>query len=278
MDDTLNIEKFDPTAAQLHELVALPVDLTDPLNEDSVKAAHEKRMKLREARVAITKTGKAMREDALKFQKDVIAKEKELVAIVEPEEARLQEFEDKAAVLKEREARKAALPMRREQLRDIDPEAEKTTTDEAILDMDATGFKEHLNQVLAAKNKREADALAAQKAEQDARQAELDRKEREAAEKEAREKAAAEAAEKARAEERARIEREAAEKAEREKREAEAKAKAEAEAAAKLAADQKYQAFLTEHNYTPERAYLYRIERTDKKVFLFEKVGELDLV
>jgi len=41
------------------------------------------RLDLKEKRVLITKTGKAMREQALSFQKAVISKEKELVAIVE---------------------------------------------------------------------------------------------------------------------------------------------------------------------------------------------------
>lgn len=177
---TLDIKMFDPNEEALRELAAIPVDITDPRDAGQVKAAHEKRMKLRTARVAIEKIGKKMREGALAFQKQVIAREKELVSIVEPEEDRLKTFEEEAEAIKEREARAALLPRRKEQLAEVggDP-----LTDEAILDMDAVAFDALLNARQAAKNEaerleieRKAEEL--KKREEEAIRAEQEAKER----------------------------------------------------------------------------------------------------
>lgn len=266
----LDIEKFDPTGAQLKELVGTPLVIDNPRDEEQVKAAHAKRMQLREARIAITKKGKELREDALKFQRDVIAKEKELVAIVEPEEERLQAFENEAEFIKEQDARRAILPRRRQQLAELGTD---TMTDEEVLALDGTAFQTLLNKKLAEKNQREAKEIADRKAEQDAREAELARKEAAAAAEEEAKKRE----ELARQQERERIEREAKEKVEREKREADELARKEAEAKVKRERTDRYREWRASFGWTEETETDYIESVTTEKVILYKKLGAFDL-
>lgn len=88
---TLNIDAFNPKKAELMELAekskpALNIQIVDKRTYDQV---HSTQMILREQRINIEKTGKSLREDALRFQKDIIAIEKELVAVIEPIEEEL---------------------------------------------------------------------------------------------------------------------------------------------------------------------------------------------
>ena len=106
----MDLEKFNPTKAELQTLVDKYKGLSIGGVEDKggyaiVNAA---RKDLKEKRVAITKLGKQLRDDANKFAKAVIGKEKELVAIIEPLEAKLSEqvtYIDNVAKLPERQAR-----------------------------------------------------------------------------------------------------------------------------------------------------------------------------
>jgi len=199
----LNIEKFNPTIAELNNLVALTsgVKVTDPTDKKQLEEVKKNRLMLRDARVNITKKGKELREDAVKFQKAVIEKEKELIAIIEPEENRLKEVEDDAKKAKLRAERIAVLPMRKEKLEAIGDQV--TVSDNELLDMDDTAFTEHYNTRVSLKNEADREALDEEK-----RQAERDKEKREAEEK-------------ARQEERERHEREQKEKEEREERERE---------------------------------------------------------
>ena len=74
----LSIEKFSPTKAELARIVeeSKGLDLTDPFDMAQVKKIKAARIALGKTRVAITKRGKELREDALTFQRAVIAKEK----------------------------------------------------------------------------------------------------------------------------------------------------------------------------------------------------------
>lgn len=112
------IIKFDPSVEELNKIVAVTSKITAPdLSDDTqVALVHDTRISLRDARVKIEKAGKQYRADALAYQKKVIAREKELIAIIEPEEIRLKALEEEATRLRERAAREALLPMRREQL------------------------------------------------------------------------------------------------------------------------------------------------------------------
>jgi hypothetical protein len=77
------------TELDLLELVKQSADIVAVNNAAGRDQAHRIAMNLKTARVAIEKTGKAAREDAVAFGKAVIAEEKRLVGIVEGEETRV---------------------------------------------------------------------------------------------------------------------------------------------------------------------------------------------
>ncbi len=153
---------FDPSVDQLQKIVAATSKITaDDLSDDvQLALVHDTRISLRDARVKIEKTGKALRADALKYQKDVIAREKELLGIILPEEERLDAIEQQAKQIKERAARVALLPMRREQLAPFGA----VIGDEAILDMDNDQFVSYLVDCQAKKNEQDRLEIEAEKA------------------------------------------------------------------------------------------------------------------
>lgn len=75
--------------SQLRAMLDESADITEVKDKDSRTMAHNAGMKLKGARVAIEKTGKAAREDANAFAKAVIDEEKRLKSIIADEEARL---------------------------------------------------------------------------------------------------------------------------------------------------------------------------------------------
>lgn len=79
---------------EIRELVAQSVTIIEIKNKDAREQCHGALMMLKGTRVAIEKAAKAAREDATAFSKAVIAEEKRLVAISEPEETRLQGLRD----------------------------------------------------------------------------------------------------------------------------------------------------------------------------------------
>lgn len=146
-----NIILFDPTVEKLQEIVSSTSLITaNDLSDDAQLAiVRGTRLQLRDARVTIQKQGKSMREDALKYQKDVIAREKELIGIIEPEEIRLKSLEEEATSIKERAARAALLPMRRDMLAKFDlPDF----SDESVLSMDNDEFMAYLTDLQTEKN------------------------------------------------------------------------------------------------------------------------------
>lgn len=70
-------------------------------DKEGFKVVREGRITLKNARVGITKAGKALRENAVKFSNRVIEREKELIAIVAPAEERLEQEEDAYLALQE---------------------------------------------------------------------------------------------------------------------------------------------------------------------------------
>lgn len=284
------IEKFDPTVEELNKLVVASVALNDqsPINE--VKQA---RIQLKTARVAITKKGKEMRDDALAFQRAVIAKEKELIAIIEPEEERLSQLEEAVKEKKLREERLIQLPGRQEILAQIGDKV--GVADEYLLGLDDTEFATYVNERRAAKI--EADRLALEqeqervRKEAEAMERERETREREAAARKQAEEEAAKALENERKAHELRIqqEREDAErrvKEERERLEAEQRAKAEAQKRAeeeaakkaqvekeKMEKEKKYKAWLKENGYTPEEQESYYFEDRGDRVVMYKKVG-----
>lgn len=89
--------------AKLKELAAKHADITVIKNPAGREQAHGAMMTLANARVSITKAGKTARDDATKFSAAVIAEEKRLIAIIEPEESRLRTMRDDWDAERERE-------------------------------------------------------------------------------------------------------------------------------------------------------------------------------
>lgn len=77
------------TEAQLRELVALSADIVEVKDKAGREQAHRAGMTLKTARVGIEKIGKEARADARAFADAVVAEEKRLIAISQPEEARI---------------------------------------------------------------------------------------------------------------------------------------------------------------------------------------------
>lgn len=277
--------KFDPNIAELQAIVAATSKVTynDLSNDTQLALVHDTRISLRDARVQIEKTGKALRADALKYQKDVIAREKELLAIITPEEDRLTAIEQQAASIRERAARAALLPMRKEQLA---PFGAPTITDESILDMDNDQFVTYLVQRQAQKNEQDRLEIEAEKARiaDEARLAQI--KENAKIEERNRIEAASKADEGRRIQEVAqakydaeraaqkliddakieadRVLREANDKIMQEQAQKEAAEREERIQKEKLEADKRYQAWLAEIGWKEEEDYLWMLERDPK--------------
>lgn len=293
-NQSLSLEKFNPTTAELTALAdrSKKLVVTDLGDRAQLALVHDYRMELKAARVDIEKCGKAIREDANKFQKAVIAKERELIAMIEPEEKRLKELEEAAEKHGLMEERKRKLPERMERLKTVQEclsEGEVFNEDD-VLKMDDVTFEAYFNSLQGALNAKAATKLEAEKkaaAEaQEAKDKEL--REREAAleaEKKAHEaKVAKEEADRL---EKERLEREAKEKAEREAQEAKEKAEREAREEearqAAMKAEARFQAWLTENGWTDENSKEFVIaddgpESTEiylyKKISSFKKVVE----
>lgn len=312
------LEKFDPNVAELTRLADQYKGLTikGPDDEEGYKAVHAARVELKKARTKIQKTGKELRAEAIAFQKAVIAKEKDLIALVEPVEKQLAEEQAKTDAERLRIKRRDVLPARMEKLAAVGA----TPSEEMILDMDDAAFDAFYNEVHAdylARKEAEMKAEEERKAREAEEAARKERERIEAEERAAREKveaekraAAEEAAKKeaelkAREEELARKEREAeearaAEEAEKKRqaeleaarkeaeekaaREAEEKAKREAEEAerkkkedaAKLERDHKYQTFLAKHGYN-EDPNSFMVVAIDGGVALYKMIDSIQL-
>lgn len=286
--------KFDPTVEQLTQMAEAVKNLTaaDLTDDKQLELVKETRLQLRTARTTIEKQGKAMRDESNKYNKAVIARENELIAIIEPEEKRLKALEDEAALIKVRKAREELLPMRREALAVV---GVTDLTDEALLDLDNDQFIVFLNKCTADKNERDRQEIQAEK-DRLAREAHLEqvRKDAEVAERNRIEAAAkadeerrinAAAEEKRRQEQEAqkiiddaraeadRIKREEEQRIENNRRAEEARIKAKAEADAAHAANEKYLAWAKELGWTSETSGDFKTEHSDGSIVLWRKVG-----
>src|SRR5580698_3744407 len=86
--------KFDENKPKLTALAKQSERIVEITNAAGREECHRAYMVLKTTRVAIAKDGKEARDDANKFAKAVIAKEKELIDIIQPEEERLQLIRD----------------------------------------------------------------------------------------------------------------------------------------------------------------------------------------
>lgn len=100
--------KLDVTVAQLTELASKTTSITAITNADGRTQAHSAAMVLREHRLVIEKAGKAAREDANKFAKEVIVQSAKLVQLIAPEEERLIGLRDEWDKAREAEKRAKA--------------------------------------------------------------------------------------------------------------------------------------------------------------------------
>lgn len=110
----------------LAELASKSTSITAITNKDGYEQCKASRIALKNQRVEIEKRGKQAREDAQAFSKAVIAEEKRLIGIIEPEESRLQALQgaydaaieaEKEAKVKAEIARVAAIDARIETIR-----------------------------------------------------------------------------------------------------------------------------------------------------------------
>jgi len=272
--ENLNIEQFNPKVAELQTLAgkAQAVNITD------LVAVKEVRLELKNARVEITKTGKAMRDDANAFSKAVIAKEKELIALIEPEEEKLKEAEAAEKQRVEQEERKVLLPERKERLDSIGDDRE--ALDANLLEMDGAAFETYYNQRLAAKNEADRAEIDRQNAEIARKQAEIAEKEqseaREAETKEREEKARKEGEKKAKQDAKDKLQKEADKrKADEEiaQEEENARVAAEAEAKRKLEASKRFVTWLKSNGYTEANKANFKIVDNGDSVTLYSLMG-----
>ena len=99
---------FDTVKAEVEKLATQYADITAISNKAGRDQAHAAAMTLKNRRVEIQRRAKEVREDAVAFQKAVIAKGDELAALIEPEEQRLLKLRDAWDAEQERIKREAA--------------------------------------------------------------------------------------------------------------------------------------------------------------------------
>lgn len=311
---TAELVQFNPTVAELNKIVesAKGLNITDYKDKAQLEAVRVKRIELKKVRVQITNKGKELREDAIKMQKLVIEKEKELIGIIAPEEDRLQELEDEVAISLEKDRRLALLDDKVTQLKALYPNTEMpllpstefllTLTDEAwaVFYNDAVALR---NETQRLANEEAMRAIEQEKQKLADEKAERERKEKEEAERierEEKERLAREAkaeqdrldkieADRVKAEDDKRvkeqnekIQAERIEKAkieERERIEREAKTQAEADEKERKALEKKkiYQKFLADAGYTEETKAQYTVINKENVIHLYKLVNTLDL-
>lgn len=268
--ETLDIEKFDPKVVELQEIAATAHSVMEQYKAGTVGIDEitETRKKLKAVRVRITHTGKALREDAIKFQKDVIAKEKELVAIIEPEEDALSEIEKQIEREKEIAKMKLLLPVRRARIEQIKYTLSEIS-DDKLNAMDIPEFEAFLVNLQAEMNQVASKKLAEDQAKVASDQKKLDD-----------ERAIRDREEKARQEERDRLqrehdqrEREAKEKKEREEREAKERLEKEAKEKSEREAEALYKAWYDAITSTDPQATYHTAHAADGSIVLWKRVG-----
>ncbi len=187
-DENLSLEAFVPAKAELSVLAGKAKGV-DVKNAEQV---HDVRIELRDARISITKRGKELREGALKFQKEVIKREGELVAIIEPEEERLKAIDEENKLREEMEKRRHELPSRLDALVAIGDEV--TTDEDELLAMDDNEFNAYRLRRIEGK------LLSDKAVEEEKRRIDLEEREARARHEEAERKAKIEAEDKERQE------------------------------------------------------------------------------
>lgn len=115
---------FDETKAKLADLAVQSVRIVEITTPAGYQEAQRARVELKATRVDIQKRGKAAREDATAYSKAVIEAENDLIAVIEPEESRLQELHDAWDAAREAE-RQAKINAEREAQRKAEEDARR---------------------------------------------------------------------------------------------------------------------------------------------------------
>ena len=136
----MEIAKFNPAKEEIQAAVMEVEGLTiagvdDVAGYEAVKAGKKK---LAEYRIKITKFGKEQRDEAIKYQKGVIAAERELLEMITPTEDELKAKIEAVDAEKARTERMILLPSRKLMLYEIGT----VLTDEEILNFDEKEFSE----------------------------------------------------------------------------------------------------------------------------------------
>lgn len=118
IDRAKKVLAYDETKARLAELAAKSERITGITTPAGYQEAHRARMDLKTTRVEVERRGKEAREDATAYSKAVIVAEKELVAVIEPEELRLKGLQDAWDAAREAE-RQAKIEAERDRVAEI---------------------------------------------------------------------------------------------------------------------------------------------------------------
>ncbi len=185
----MEIKQFTEMEAELVSLAkgyeGITINGVD--DKEGYKLADEARKDLKAKRVEIKKIGKHLRDDAIKFQKSVIAKEKELVALVEPLEKSLKDQQDDIKMQKLRLSNEEKLPARSSELAKYTDDTEFDLL--GLTDSEFESLLAEKREVYLAKKEaelidREQKAKRAQELEEAKKQAVRDKEERDEREKE----------------------------------------------------------------------------------------------
>lgn len=249
------VNVFKPAIAELSKIADefRGLNIKDIHDTATIAKAKEGKKELAQLRITITKIGKAARDEAIAYQREVIRQEKEHLEIIAPVEAFLKEQLDRVDDLRAIEERKVLLPDRRKEVEELGLKM----TDEEILLLDSEDFE----RVVTAEKSRqfeEAKRLEREKEAEKARKREI---------AEAKKTAAAEAT------------RKAEEKAKREK---DAEAKAEADRIAQETAERekaeknkRYKTWVDTLGINTSEGD--KIERVGDTFIAFKKVGEITI-
>lgn len=150
--------------AALHQIAdaAKTITAEDLTDDVQLSKVNETRKRLAKIRVSVKKQSKAQRDQYTVLARANSEVEKMLIGIIEPEEDRLASLESDARLLKERAARAALLPMRKEMVGQF---SFVTMTDDQLLDLDMDQFNAKLNEWTAEKLRLDREALEVEKAQ-----------------------------------------------------------------------------------------------------------------
>ena len=161
-------EKFNALVAHLTGLAESASKVLEP-NKEVQKG-------LQETRVKLEKIGLFLRADFTKKGKEVIEKERELIAIIKPEEERLKKLAEEAKEKKLKEERKAVIPQRISRLNIL---GITDIGEEQLITLDDSQFETFFNKCVGDKNEKDRLALeeGQRKLREDSERAERERTE-----------------------------------------------------------------------------------------------------